>query len=76
VELCTEKDYRRGIRQPRLSGVAENISAQLYKLLLYEKGAFFKPHKDSEKTPGMFGTLVICLSSAHEGGDIVLTHKP
>ncbi|KAK7900797.1 hypothetical protein LTR67_003081 [Exophiala xenobiotica] len=58
-----------------LSGGAENISAQLYKLLLYEKGAFFKPHKDSEKTPGMFGTLVICLSSAHEGGDIVLTHN-
>nr|KAK5448394.1 hypothetical protein LTR18_001482 [Exophiala xenobiotica] len=58
-----------------LTGGAENISAQLYKLLLYEKGAFFKPHKDSEKTPGMSGTLVICLSSAHEGGDIVLTHN-
>ncbi|KIV86410.1 hypothetical protein PV11_02022 [Exophiala sideris] len=58
-----------------LSGGAQNVSAQLYKLLLYEEGAFFKPHKDSEKTPGMFGTLVICLSSAHEGGDLVLTHN-
>jgi len=58
-----------------LSGGVQKLSAQLYKLLLYEEGAFFKPHKDSEKTPGMFGTLVICLSSAHEGGDLVLTHN-
>ncbi|KAK5184240.1 hypothetical protein LTR44_003746 [Exophiala sp. CCFEE 6388] len=58
-----------------LGGGAQNVSAQLYKLLLYEEGAFFKPHKDSEKSPGMFGTLVICLSSAHQGGDLVLTHN-
>lgn len=44
----------------------ENVSAELYKLLLYEEGAFFKPHRDSEKVPGMFGTLIICLSSRHE----------
>ncbi|KAL9622654.1 MAG: hypothetical protein Q9160_002964 [Pyrenula sp. 1 TL-2023] len=54
---------------------AANISAELYKLLLYEKGAFFKPHKDSEKTPGMFGTLVVCLSSPHKGGDLIVTHN-
>lgn len=52
----------------------EKISAQLYKLLLYEEGAFFKPHKDSEKAPGMFATLVISLPSAHEGGELLLTH--
>lgn len=28
----------------------------------------------TEKIPGMFGTLVICLPSAHEGGDVVLKH--
>lgn len=32
--------------------------AHLYKLLLYETGGHFKPHKDTEKEPGMFGTLV------------------
>ncbi|EME89412.1 uncharacterized protein MYCFIDRAFT_213654 [Pseudocercospora fijiensis CIRAD86] len=46
-----------------------------YKMLLYEPGAMFKPHTDTEKVPGMFATLVICLPSAHEGGDIVLSHK-
>lgn len=50
------------------------VRAELYKLLLYEKGAMFKPHKDSEKTPGMFGTLVVCLPSPHEGGWVKLQH--
>ncbi|KAI1848005.1 hypothetical protein JX266_006118 [Neoarthrinium moseri] len=43
-----------------------------YKLLLYEEGSFFKRHKDSEKMPGMIGTLVVCLPSQHEGGDVHL----
>lgn len=51
------------------------VQAELYKLLIYEEGAFFKPHQDSEKTPGMFGTLVICLPSKHEGGRVLLTHN-
>nr|XP_018907675.1 PREDICTED: uncharacterized protein LOC109037454 [Bemisia tabaci] len=50
------------------------ISAELNKLLLYEPGAFFKAHTDSEKGPGMFATLVVCLPSPHEGGKLVLTH--
>lgn len=51
------------------------VHAELYKLLIYEEGAFFKPHQDSEKTPGMFGTLVVCLPSRHEGGKVLLTHN-
>ncbi|KAI2618492.1 hypothetical protein GGR54DRAFT_158036 [Hypoxylon sp. NC1633] len=50
------------------------ITAKLYKMLVYEKGAMFKAHTDTEKIPGMFGTLVISLSSPHEGGDVVVTH--
>lgn len=55
-------------------GVEVQVCAERYKLLLYEKGAFFKPHKDTEKVPGMFGTLVICLPSKHEGGEVHLSH--
>ena len=51
------------------------VRAELYKLLLYEEGAFFKPHQDSEKTPGMFGTLIVALPSAHQGGEISLRHQ-
>jgi hypothetical protein len=42
--------------------------------LLYEEGSFFKRHKDSEKAPGMIGTLVVCLPSKHEGGEVCLSH--
>lgn len=55
-------------------GVQIPARAELYKLLLYEEGAFFKAHSDSEKAPGMFGTLVVCLPSEHSGGDVRLVH--
>ncbi|KAF2178652.1 hypothetical protein K469DRAFT_675665 [Zopfia rhizophila CBS 207.26] len=55
-------------------GVQVPSRAEQYKLLLYEEGAFFKAHKDSEKVPGMFGTLVICLPSEHTGGEVHLVH--
>ncbi|KAL8673448.1 MAG: hypothetical protein Q9224_007523, partial [Gallowayella concinna] len=51
-----------------------SVKANLYKLLLYEEGAFFKPHKDTEKEPGMFATLVVCLPSEFEGGAVVTKH--
>ena len=55
-------------------GVQVTALAQPYKLLLYEEGAFFKPHRDTEKVPGMFGTMVVCLPSEHTGGEVYLTH--
>jgi len=48
-------------------------SLKPHKLLLYEPGSFFARHKDSEKEPGMVGTLVVCLLSAYEGGDVRLS---
>jgi hypothetical protein len=30
-------------------GVAGDVEAQLYKMLLYERGSFFVPHRDTEK---------------------------
>lgn len=48
------------------------VAASLYKLLIYEEGDFFLPHKDSEKEPGMFGTLIIGLPSTHTGGELMI----
>jgi len=53
-------------------GIA-SVEARPHKLLLYEEGSFFKRHKDSEKETGMVGTLVICLPSQHQGGDVCLS---
>ena len=51
-----------------------NASAEFYKLLVYEEGGFFLPHRDTEKTDGMFGTLTIVLPSVHCGGELVIRH--
>ena len=47
-----------------------DVKAVLYKLLVYEKGGFFLPHKDSEKEKGMFATMVVGLPSQHTGGEL------
>ncbi|KAF8607470.1 hypothetical protein BDV93DRAFT_468245 [Ceratobasidium sp. AG-I] len=46
---------------------------ELYKLLVYEEGSHFLPHVDSEKTDGMFATMVVILPSYFEGGAVHLT---
>ena len=51
-----------------------SVRAELYKLLLYEPGSFFKRHKDTEKADGMFGTLVIQLPSVFTGGTFEVCH--
>ncbi len=55
-------------------GIGQKVEPKLYKLLIYEKGSFFAPHRDTEKTPGMFATLVVCLPSRHQGGTLVVGH--
>lgn len=55
-------------------GINGAVTAELYKLLVYEKGSFFAPHRDTEKTPGMFATLVVALPSRHQGGRLIVRH--
>lgn len=55
-------------------GVAGGIRAELYKLLVYDAGSFFISHRDTEKTAGMFATLVIVLPSAYSGGELIIKH--
>ena len=50
------------------------LSAQLYKLLVYERGGFFAEHRDTEKVDGMIATLVVALPTAGTGGDLVIRH--
>lgn len=51
------------------------VSATLHKLLVYETGGLFRPHRDTEKADGMFGTLVVVLPSAHGGGELIIRHE-
>lgn len=56
-------------------GAGAGVVAELYKLLLYDEGGFFVPHRDTEKSPGMFGTLIVGLPSLHTGGELVVRHR-
>lgn len=55
-------------------GVTEPVTADFYKLLVYDAGSFFVSHRDTEKAPGMFATLVLVLPSLHSGGELVIRH--
>ncbi len=50
------------------------VSAELYKMLVYDRGGFFLAHRDTEKTAGMFGTLVVTLPSTYLGGALRIRH--
>ncbi len=53
---------------------AEQLEARLYKLLVYEKGGFFLPHRDSEKHDRMVASMVVVLPNLFEGGTLVVRH--
>jgi hypothetical protein len=48
------------------------IQADLYKLLFYEEGCFFRRHRDNERLDGCFGTLVIQLPSQFKGAALTV----
>src|SRR5206468_1143588 len=52
----------------------EQVEARLYKLLVYERGGFFLPHRDSEKHNGMVASLIVVLANPFEGGALVVRH--
>lgn len=61
--------------QQQLGLKEKKLTAHLYKLLVYEKGSFFLPHRDGEKLDRMVATLVVVLPSAHEGGELIVSHN-
>ena len=56
-------------------GCMGRIRCSPYKLLLYEAGGHFLLHRDTEKEPGMFATLVVQLPSIYTGGSLVVKHR-
>lgn len=71
-----EKELQKAVKQigKQLGLGKSNIEFELYKLLIYEKGGFFAAHRDTEKIPNMFATLVVNLPSEHEGGELIVSH--
>ncbi len=45
------------------------------RLSISGKGCFFKSHKDTPRSEGMFGSLVVILPVSHDGGELRLCHN-
>src|SRR4029434_3823336 len=56
-------------------GVTGPVGADLHKLLVYDTGSFFASHRDTEKTAGMFATLIVVLPSIYTGGALLVRHR-
>ncbi|KAJ7476901.1 hypothetical protein B0H11DRAFT_2234865 [Mycena galericulata] len=50
----------------------QRIDAELYKLNIYDRGSFFKAHKDTPRGENMFGSLVVVFPTFHVGGALLL----
>ncbi|OQV10847.1 hypothetical protein CLAIMM_14773 [Cladophialophora immunda] len=51
------------------------VRAELYKINMYQgPSGFFKGHIDTPRGKTQFGSLVLCLPSQHEGGQLTVTH--
>ena len=70
------KNLNKILRQSEAFFNFENdcFEAEFYKLLIYETGGFFVPRQDTEKIKDMIATLVICLPSEHQGGQLRISH--
>ncbi|PLW26511.1 hypothetical protein PCASD_24475 [Puccinia coronata f. sp. avenae] len=77
LELC-DPDWQTHLLQLAKTvatklGVDKPIQLNLEKMIIYGEGATTAPRIDhTEGIPGMFGTLTMCLPSAHTGGEYVL----
>jgi len=58
----------------RLGLPTDRLESKLYKLLVYDKGGFFLPHRDSEKQDRMIASLIVVLPSKFEGGELIVRH--
>jgi len=71
VEKCTFEHLCTG----PLQALGHKITIEPYKLNIYDKGSFFKVHKDTPSTKNMIGTLIYSLTSDYEGGHLVISHN-
>ena len=61
---------------PQVWGLSDSrVRAKLYKMLIYTKGGFFLPHRDSEKRKNMVGSMVVMLPGSFGGGELVVEHN-
>ena len=53
----------------------DRLQCELYKMLIYTKGGFFLPHRDSEKRSGMVASMIVVLPTKFNGGELLVEHE-
>jgi non-ribosomal peptide synthetase component F len=53
---------------------AEQVTAVLHKLNVYQEGGFFADHRDTPRNESHFGSLVVLLPCTFGGGELSLDH--
>ena len=73
-QVVRQHCFQLGISSERFDSLG--IQANLYKLLMYEKDGHFLTHRDTEKEPHMFGTMILQLptSDGFQGGEFTVSH--
>ncbi|KAH9927887.1 hypothetical protein B0H21DRAFT_894828 [Amylocystis lapponica] len=79
-ENVFDESYRKAVKLDSSTSLSSDdeersISAELYKLNVYQKDSFFESHKDTPRRGTMFGSLVVVFPTPHEGGALVLRHN-
>ena len=64
-----------GLAAEGLGCNSAHLRAEIYKLLIYEAGGFFLPHRDTEKSDGMIATMTVSLPVAGTGGELIVRHN-
>lgn len=54
---------------------AASLEPHVYKLLIYQNGGMFKPHRDSEKVDRMVASMIVVLPNSFRGGDLTVEHQ-
>ncbi|MCB9656010.1 MAG: 2OG-Fe(II) oxygenase [Sandaracinaceae bacterium] len=76
------RQWKLALREP-LARIRESLGLPagcelvptLDKVLLYERGQFFRAHQDSERSDDMVASLVVLLPSQYTGGALSVSHK-
>jgi hypothetical protein len=73
IEVSMEKLIRREIfKKLPADFIQKDAQIEFYKLAIYEAGGHFAVHRDSVRSATHQATLLIEVSSEHEGGGLVL----
>ncbi|KAL1705809.1 hypothetical protein EV121DRAFT_202792 [Schizophyllum commune] len=73
IDFSPPESFLGLVRDELLQRHDTRLVYDLYKLNVYGKDSFFKPHKDTPRGSSFYGTLIVVFPAPHEGGQLVFS---